>query len=66
MSDLRSIRGLKKTNYQSGNSHAHRAGIDREPHRRRRHAIMPSQRRQNRLSREEVNDGQKRHKTDDD
>ena len=51
---------------EPGHRHAHRAGIDREAHGRRRHVVGPRQRRKDRLRREQVDDREKGRQSDHD
>ena len=50
---------------EAGNRHAERAGVDRKAHRRGRYVVMPGQRGQDRLGREQVDDGQEGREADD-
>ena len=55
----------EKADHESGDRHAHGAGIDGKAHRGGRHAVVLRQRRQDRLRREQVDHGEKGRQADD-
>ena len=55
----------EEADHEPGDRHAHGAGVDRKAHRRRGDVVMPGQRGQDRLRREQIDHGQERRQADD-